>query len=191
MKCVIVAALVLVADAAVQPMMSVMPMHSAMPMHMYQAMPMHKAMPMYSAMPVHMHSAMPMHMHKAMPMAEARWGQPAQAMGREANAEIVEHAVDMSEPGRYMYRFRTNNGIAMMEQYAMDKDAAKVQGAYEWMSPEGENYKVEYVADEMGYRPVGAHLPQVPVAILRSLEWNAAHPEEDMAGKYHAEKMMH
>lgn len=176
--------MVLATDAAMQPMMP-MHMHKAMPIDMYKAMPME----MYKAMPMNMYKEMPMNMYKAMPMAEARLGQPPHAMSREANAEIVEHVDDRNEPGRYMYRFRTNNGIAMMEQYAMDKDAAKVKGAYEWTSPEGENYKVEYVADEMGYRPMGAHLPGA-AAIARSLEWNAAHPEEDMAGMYHAKKMM-
>ncbi|XP_026273118.2 endocuticle structural glycoprotein SgAbd-8-like isoform X1 [Frankliniella occidentalis] len=118
----------------------------------------------------------------------------SKAMTKEGGAEIVDMAFDMDEPGRYVYHFKTNNGIAMMEQAALEKDAGKVQGAYEWTSPEGQNYKVEYVADELGYHPVAAHLPvapEIPVAIQRSLEWNAAHPEEDKEAGMYAEKMMY
>ncbi|KAK3908379.1 Endocuticle structural glycoprotein SgAbd-1 [Frankliniella fusca] len=114
------------------------------------------------------------------------------AMTKEGGAQIVDMAFDMDEPGRYLYHFKTNNGIAMMEQAALEKDAGKVQGAYEWTSPEGQNYKVEYVADELGFHPVAAHLPvapEVPVAIQRSLEWNAAHPEEDKDAEMYAAKM--
>ncbi|KAK3930093.1 Endocuticle structural glycoprotein SgAbd-1 [Frankliniella fusca] len=109
---------------------------------------------------------------------------------KEGGAQIVDMAFDMDEPGRYLYHFKTNNGIARMEQAALEKDAGKVQGAYEWTSPEGQNFKLEYVADELGFHPMAAHLPvapaapEIPVAIQRSLEWNAAHPEEDDSQMY-------
>ncbi|KAE8739711.1 Cuticle Protein CPR RR-1 13 [Frankliniella occidentalis] len=109
---------------------------------------------------------------------------------KEGGAQIVEVSFDMDEPGRYLYHFKTNNGIAKMEQAALEKDAGKVQGSYEWTSPEGQNFKLEYVADELGFHPVAAHLPvapaapEIPVAIQRSLEWNAAHPEEDDSQMY-------
>lgn len=38
------------------------------------------------------------------------------------------------------------------------------------------------MADENGYQPQSADIPQapeVPAAILRALEYNAAHPEQD------------
>ncbi|KAK3908382.1 Endocuticle structural glycoprotein SgAbd-2 [Frankliniella fusca] len=71
-------------------------------------------------------------------------------------------AFDIDVPGRYLYHFKTNNGIAVMEQAALAKDAGTVQGAYEWTSPEGRNDKVEYVADEIGFHPMAAHLPVAP-----------------------------
>lgn len=50
---------------------------------------------------------------------------------------------------------------------------------YSWVAPNGEKFAVEYVADETGFHARGAHIPEIPVAIARSLEWNAAHPEEE------------
>merc|ERR1712055_185655 len=32
-------------------------------------------------------------------------------------------------------------------------------GSYSWTAPNGETFTVEFVADENGFRPVGAHLP--------------------------------
>ncbi|XP_034102165.1 larval cuticle protein 2-like isoform X2 [Drosophila albomicans] len=54
-----------------------------------------------------------------------------------------------------------------------------IHGDYGWTSPEGEHIQLTYVADENGYQPSGVHLPTpppIPAAILRGLEWIAAHP---------------
>lgn len=51
----------------------------------------------------------------------------------------------------------------------------------QYTSPEGIPIETSYVADENGYQPQGAHLPTpppIPEAILRSLEYNAAHPQQ-------------
>ncbi|KAJ1529496.1 hypothetical protein ONE63_006269 [Megalurothrips usitatus] len=124
-------------------------------------------------------------------MVEARSGKSM--MSKEGRAEILEQAFDMDKPDEYKYHFKTNNDIAMMEEARLDKDAGMVRGSYEWTSPEGVHYKVEYVADENGFHPQAAHLPvapAVPEAILRSLAYNAAHPEEDKESEMYMPKKM-
>lgn len=58
----------------------------------------------------------------------------------------------------------------------------EAQGDFKYTAPDGSPISLTYVANELGFQPVGAHLPTpppIPDAILRSLEYNAAHPEED------------
>lgn len=54
-----------------------------------------------------------------------------------------------------------------------------MHGSYSYTSPEGKQIAVNYIADENGFRASGDHLPTpppIPDAILRSLQYNAAHP---------------
>ncbi|KAE8737223.1 Cuticle Protein CPR RR-1 18 [Frankliniella occidentalis] len=93
---------------------------------------------------------------------------------------ILQQEYEMNDPTSYAFSYKTANGIAAQEQAAMkSEDAEAVQGVYSWVSPSGEKFAVEYVADETGYHAKGAHIPEMPRAISRSLEWNAAHPEEE------------
>lgn len=38
----------------------------------------------------------------------------------------------------------------------------EAKGSFSYISPEGENIAVEYIANELGFQPTGAHLPQPP-----------------------------
>ena len=83
-------------------------------------------------------------------------------------------------------RYETANGIAAQEQGGLKQQGSAepsiaAQGSFSYTSPEGQPISVSYVADENGFQPQGAHLPTpppIPPAILRALEWIAAHPEE-------------
>ncbi|CAG9769044.1 unnamed protein product [Ceutorhynchus assimilis] len=57
-----------------------------------------------------------------------------------------------------------------------------VQGVAQWYDPQGTVHTLQYVADENGYQPNSDDLPvapEVPASVMRALEWNAAHPEEE------------
>ena len=85
------------------------------------------------------------------------------------------------------FSYETENGIAAQEEGSIrnpgqQDETAVVQGAFSYTSPEGYPIKVTYIADENGFRAEGEHLPTpppIPEAIIRSLEYNRAHPEED------------
>lgn len=86
-----------------------------------------------------------------------------------------------------MCRYETENRISQAEtgqqkNAGTDQASSVVQGTYSYAGDDGNTYTVNYVADENGFRPEGAHLPTpppIPAAIQRSLEINAA---EEAAG---------
>ncbi|KAJ8920790.1 hypothetical protein NQ315_004931 [Exocentrus adspersus] len=90
----------------------------------------------------------------------------------------------------YKFAYETENGIAAEETGALgpvgpEGPAIAARGSFQYTSPEGIPVQLSYIADENGFQPVGNVLPTsppIPEAILRSLEYNAAHPEEDDLG---------
>lgn len=60
------------------------------------------------------------------------------------------------------------------------------QGSDSYIAPDGQQVSFSYIADENGFQVQGSHIPTappIPPEILRALEWNAAHPEEDDGGQ--------
>ncbi|XP_043269765.1 endocuticle structural glycoprotein SgAbd-8-like [Venturia canescens] len=101
---------------------------------------------------------------------------------------ILRQSQDISPEGSYNYAYETENGINVQESgqpgpvNEEGQPAVVAQGSFQYTAPDGTPISVSYVADENGFQPQGAHLPvapPVPEAILRSLEYNAAHPEQD------------
>lgn len=101
---------------------------------------------------------------------------------------IVASQLDGPNPdGSYTYNYQTGNGIQAQEQgqlfnIAKNEDAIRVQGSFSYTDDNGNPISLSYSADETGFHPQGEHLPvapPIPAAILRSLEYNAQHPEED------------
>lgn len=102
----------------------------------------------------------------------------AQAEHIDKDADIVSQNGDPPQPdGSYSYSFETSNGIRSQEA----GNANGVSGAFSFSSPDGTPIALTYTADENGFHPQGAHLPilpPIPEAILRSLEYIAAHPPQ-------------
>nr|CAD7260787.1 unnamed protein product [Timema shepardi] len=60
-----------------------------------------------------------------------------------------------------------------------------IQGSYSFVTADGQLFELRYIADENGFQPQASFLPvapPIPEDIQRSLEYNAAHPEEDNSG---------
>ncbi|XP_030753516.1 endocuticle structural glycoprotein SgAbd-2-like [Sitophilus oryzae] len=116
--------------------------------------------------------------------------QAAQLTGREP-IPIVSQDVEVNFDGTYKSSYETGNGIAVQETGHLknagnkDAEAEEVQGSFQYTAPDGSPILIQYIADENGFQAQGSHLPiaptppPIPVAILRALEWNAAHPEQE------------
>uniref|UniRef100_A0A182TJS3 Uncharacterized protein n=1 Tax=Anopheles melas TaxID=34690 RepID=A0A182TJS3_9DIPT len=83
-------------------------------------------------------------------------GAPAQ--GVDPNLKSFYHEADDEEQ---MFSYKTNDGQSREETVSWDKDTGKIviSGWYRYLGPDGVLYTVQYVADENGFQPLGAHLP--------------------------------
>ncbi|XP_063587520.1 endocuticle structural glycoprotein ABD-4-like [Penaeus indicus] len=68
------------------------------------------------------------------------------------------------EEGRYSFDIETGNGIRASEAGAPDgpEGAVVAAGGYSYTAPDGSLIEIQYVADENGFQPQGAHLPVAP-----------------------------
>ncbi|CAG9831604.1 unnamed protein product [Diabrotica balteata] len=76
--------------------------------------------------------------------------------------------------GHYSYSYETENGISAQEEGFVRNKGKSAQGGFSYTSPEGEQITLEYTADENGFIPKGSHVPEIPEAILKSIELNKA-----------------
>lgn len=63
-----------------------------------------------------------------------------------------------------MRRYQLKDNTAHEERgelrtFAEDHQTIVVRGSYTYVDKDGKTYTVKYVADELGYRPEGEHLP--------------------------------
>ncbi|XP_066254022.1 endocuticle structural glycoprotein ABD-4-like [Euwallacea similis] len=100
---------------------------------------------------------------------------------------ILSQTNDLGIDGSYRWSFEAENGISA-EERGQPKNAnsqdpiEEAQGSFQYTAPDGTPIQLQYIANEGGFQPTGAHLPvapPIPPEILKALEWNAAHPEED------------
>lgn len=105
-------------------------------------------------------------------------------------AAILRSTSDNNPDGSYQWSYETENGIAASETGALKpagpngEPAIEAQGGYQYTAPDGQVIRVEYAAGADGFVAKGDHLPTpppIPEAILRSLAWNAAHPQKEDA----------
>ncbi|XP_022903994.1 larval cuticle protein LCP-17-like [Onthophagus taurus] len=112
----------------------------------------------------------------------------AAAQKSDKTASILRQSSDVNPDGSYQWSYENDNGISAQEQGSLTNSkepAVAAQGGFQYKSPEGEQISIQYVADENGFQPQGAHLPvapepqPIPAYIARALDWIAAHPQPE------------
>ncbi|XP_062549845.1 cuticle protein CP14.6-like [Armigeres subalbatus] len=114
---------------------------------------------------------------------QLRTARNADAADDEASATILAQEQIINGDGSYAYSFETSNGIRASQR---SDNGINANGEYSYVGPDGVEYQVTYVADETGFKPVGAHLPVEPPApehVIKMLEdlRAANNPEFDLA----------
>lgn len=83
-----------------------------------------------------------------------------QTLGSEGHWATLRDIRSQSPSGDYSYEFDTENGIHQQQtSQVVPPNSQRVTGHYIVPGPNGEQLRVDYVADENGYRATGAHLP--------------------------------
>jgi len=82
--------------------------------------------------------------------------------------------------GTYSYSYENSDGTSVAQKGYLkpppqgSEDAIQVaEGYFSYYSPEGEQVRLDYLADEQGFQPKADHLPTappIPEAILKSLQ---------------------
>ncbi|XP_038211446.1 uncharacterized protein LOC119831949 [Zerene cesonia] len=91
---------------------------------------------------------------------------------REATFNTTPDVRTAGNDGGFSYSFDTSNGIHADESGTADA-GVRAEGSYSYIGDDGILYKIEYTADENGFRPRGSHLPTpppIPKEIQRVIE---------------------
>ncbi|KFB43831.1 AGAP006001-PA-like protein [Anopheles sinensis] len=81
------------------------------------------------------------------------------------NAQILRYNSENIGIDGYRFDFETSDGTSRTEEAELrnpgtDSEAIVVRGSYSYTGPDGTVYVINYVADENGFQPEGAHIPK-------------------------------
>uniref|UniRef100_A0A905IXR1 Cuticle protein n=1 Tax=Musca domestica TaxID=7370 RepID=A0A905IXR1_MUSDO len=92
----------------------------------------------------------------------------ALALAAPAEVEILKSESDVG-PESFQYAYATSDGQeaeaqGQLKNVGSEDEATSVRGPFSFVADDGQTYTVNYVADENGFQPQGAHLPVAPEA---------------------------
>jgi len=112
-------------------------------------------------------------------VAVAQFGRPRPNL-RSSDITIVRQAQENDGNGVYSFSYETSDGTQAQErgylkppQAGSDEPIQVAEGSYAFISPEGQNFRLNYLADENGFQPAADYLPTappIPEAIARALQ---------------------
>ncbi|XP_017095289.2 larval cuticle protein 65Ag1-like [Drosophila bipectinata] len=92
----------------------------------------------------------------------------ALAAPAEKEVTVLRSESDVG-PQSFKYTYETSDGSAAqaageLKNAGSENEAIVVKGSFSFVADDGQTYTVNYIADENGFQPQGAHLPVAPEA---------------------------
>ncbi|KAL0832450.1 hypothetical protein ABMA28_000682 [Loxostege sticticalis] len=83
------------------------------------------------------------------------------------DAVVTRYESDNIGVEGFRYAYETSDGKSAQEEGQLknvgtENEAIEVRGQFAYTGPDGVVYTVTYIANENGFQPQGAHLPQAP-----------------------------
>lgn len=83
----------------------------------------------------------------------------------DAKTTVLRHESDVGPEG-YKFEYETSDGVSRSESGVLknvgtENEALNVRGTVTWTAADGQEYTLNYFADEDGFHPEGKHLPTV------------------------------
>ncbi|XP_013110243.2 endocuticle structural protein SgAbd-6-like [Stomoxys calcitrans] len=81
------------------------------------------------------------------------------------DVEVLEQSYENTGSDGYKFSYSLTDGTSRTEQGTVvnpgaENESLSVKGTITWVAPDGQTYTVNFVADENGFQPEGAHLPK-------------------------------
>ncbi|EDV41231.1 uncharacterized protein Dana_GF10917 [Drosophila ananassae] len=89
----------------------------------------------------------------------------ALATARPQNeVEVQEYESNVDLDG-YKFSYKLSDGTTRTEEGVIknagqENESISIRGSVSWVAPDGQTYTINFVADENGFQPEGAHLPK-------------------------------
>ncbi|XP_064543333.1 endocuticle structural protein SgAbd-6 [Drosophila montana] len=83
----------------------------------------------------------------------------------QGDVEVVEYESDNIGIGGYKFSYKLSDGTTRTEEAVVnnagtENESLSVRGSVSWVAPDGQTYTINFVADENGFQPEGAHIPK-------------------------------
>ncbi|XP_027239207.2 cuticle protein CP14.6-like isoform X1 [Penaeus vannamei] len=99
----------------------------------------------------------------AVAAADTGYGAPPPRYDSSEEIAILRNDFVIEDDGRYNFDAETANGIVVSEHGTPGVEGAiNSAGSFSYTAPDGTDVHLQYVADENGFQPQGAHLPVAP-----------------------------
>lgn len=90
----------------------------------------------------------------------------------ETAPELIRYEFNQLPDNAYQFVFELSDGQFRKESASLrdvgDQKILSVSGSYGWIGDDGNDYEINYISDENGYKATGNHLPSITSSPIKT-----------------------